>query len=176
MFFNFHLRARPLSLSLSHTRDNVLLSVSTSLGSCAQISRSVNLNGLVVCVCTGRACIVIHPFSALVWVQPDVSSINKTFFFSKASWTFFFGDLERSFFSGTYFACEDGFSKRLVLIFKCLLPFFRRLQQISQRWLRLGFLDVYKFCYAHAHFQDCTNHDTQNIILWVMKNIMLRRH
>lgn len=28
-----------------------------------------------------------------------------------------------AFFSGTYFACEDGFSKRLVLIFKCLLPF-----------------------------------------------------
>lgn len=63
-------------------------------------------------------------FFALVWVQLDVSSINKTFFFSKASWTFFFvGDLERSFFSGTYFACEDGFSKRLDEKFKCLLPF-----------------------------------------------------
>lgn len=129
---------RAPSISLSHTRDNVLLSVSTSLGRALR-SLAVNLNGLAVCVCTGRACIVIHPFSALVWVQPDVSSINKTFFFSKASWTLFFGDLERSFFSGTYFACEDGFSKRLVLIFKCLLPFFRRLQQISQRWLRLVF-------------------------------------
>lgn len=76
---------RAPSLSLSHTGDNVLLSV--SLGRALR-SLAVNLNGLAVCM--GHVCIVIHPFfRALVWVQFDVSSINKTFFFSKASWTFF---------------------------------------------------------------------------------------
>lgn len=117
----------------------------------------------------GHVCIDIHPFFALVWVQLDVSSINKTFFFSKASWTFFCVTWREAFFSGTYFACEDGFSKRLDEKFKCLLPFSTLAADIT-KMATLVFFYVYKFCYAHAHFQDCTNHDTQNIILWVTKN------
>lgn len=133
MFFNFHLRARALSLSLGTM--SFSQSLPLPLGRWLR-SLVVNLNGLAVCV--GHVCIVIHPFFGLVWVQLDVSSINKTFFFSKASWTFFLCDSERSFFSGTYFACEDGFSKRLVIILSVCCR-FRRLQEISQRWLRLIF-------------------------------------
>lgn len=159
---------------LSPLRARTLGTMSFSLAQSLFLSDLSPLLPSAMCVCMGcRACIVIHPFCAGMGYS-SVPSINKTFFFSKASSTFLIW--REAFFSGTYFACEDGFSKRLVLIFKCLLPFFRGLQQISQRWLRLVFLDVYKFCYAHANFQDCTNHDTQNIILWVMKNIMLRRH
>lgn len=128
---------------------------------CAQISLSrVNPYFSYVWV---SACIVIHPFCAGMGFSVH-SSINKTFFFSKASSTFFFcWVMERSFFSGTYFACEDEFSNANdQLKFKCLLPFQTLAGDITKMATRL---DVYKFCYAHAHFQDCTNHDTQNIIL-----------
>lgn len=167
MFFNFHLRARPLS----HTLGTMSFSQSLSLGRALR-SLVVNLNGLAVC--EYGSCIVIHPFSALVWVQLDVSSINKTFFFSKASWAFFFGDLERSFFSGTYFACEDGFSKRLVLIFKCLLPFSTLAADIT-KMATLVFFWMYINSVTHT-FTIARITIRKILFSGLRKNIMLRRH
>lgn len=70
----------------------------------AQISR-VHPYCLALCVCVGcRACIVIHPFCAGMGYS-SVPSINKTFFFSKASSTFLIW--REAFFRGPTLLGED---------------------------------------------------------------------
>lgn len=60
----------------------------------------------------------------------------------------------------------------LKMIFECKrlvkFKFLTLARCISQRWLRF-WVYINSIFHAHAHFQDCTNHDTQNIILWVEK-------
>lgn len=89
---------RAPSLSLSHTGDNVLLSV--SLGRALR-SLAVNLNGLAVCM--GHVCIVIHPLFSRAGMGSVRRFVHKQNFLLlegfldlfSVIWreAFFFGDL-----------------------------------------------------------------------------------
>lgn len=115
-------------------------------------------------VCLSASCIVIHPFLCWYWVHSSNSSVHKQKLSSSRRLPRPFSSLfgEKLLFSGP----------TLKMIFECKrlvkFKFLTLARCISQRWLRF-WVYINSIFHAHAHFQDCTNHDTQNIILWVEK-------